>query len=86
LAKTISDFLARHFSTLDSFKGKFPVKIDIPINYSLYFNLEFKGLKFNNFKKESLEEESKINKISRKEFQNIAQSKEKRAFAISAFT
>ncbi len=38
--------MSRNFHTLDGFKDKFPVKIDVPINFSLYFNLEFKGLKF----------------------------------------
>lgn len=46
--------------------NRFPVKIDIPINFSLYFNLEFKDLKFDNFKKKSLKIEENLNKIPRK--------------------
>lgn len=71
---------------MDSLKGRFPVKIDIPINFSLYFNLEFRGLNFEGLKKEKFEMDECLKKISRKEFQKISESKEKRAFAISAFT
>ena len=79
LAKTISnnyfklgDFLTRHLNQIDILKGRFPVKIDIPINFSLYLNLEFRGLKFEGLKREKLNMDDNLNKISRKEFQKIS--------------
>jgi hypothetical protein len=36
---TLDQFLLDNIGNLSELESKFPVKIDIPINFSLYFNL-----------------------------------------------
>ena len=38
-----SSFLKQKVGTTLQDKGLFPVKLQIPLNYSLYFNIEFKN-------------------------------------------
>jgi hypothetical protein len=52
--------------TIDGLKDKFPVKIDVPINFSLYFNLQFKGLNFDNINNQKLSIYSNLNKSQEK--------------------
>lgn len=55
--------------------GYFPVKIDIPLNYSLFFNIEFKSFKRTNHSKAEIRIAEGVKQISRKEFQGTLASK-----------
>lgn len=82
-----SKFFKNEVGALIQQSGLFPVKIDIPLNYSLFFNIEFK-----NFTSLSPSDQHTINvpqevvRVSRKEFQGTLLSKEKRALFIQAYT
>ncbi len=80
-----SKFFKQEVGSLLQQSGLFPVKIDIPLSFSLFFNIEFKAYTPLPQAPEILLPPNII-KVSRKEFQGTLLSKEKRSLFIQAYT
>jgi hypothetical protein len=81
-----SKFFKEEVGQLVQQSGMFPVKIDIPLSYSLFFNIEFRHYRPLPHGHEELVLAQNIKKVPRKEFQGTLASKEKRSLFIQAYT
>jgi hypothetical protein len=81
-----SKFFKNEVGALVQQSGLFPVKIDIPLSYSLFFNIEFQSYRPLQPTETELALPEGIKRIARKEFQGTMLSKEKRSLFIQAYT
>lgn len=71
-----SAFIKQHLLPLTTQHQLFPVKIDLPLNYSLYFDIEFKHFKLlDKTNPEPIAIGSELVRVRRKEFQGVVQSR-----------
>jgi hypothetical protein len=81
-----SKFFKEEVGSLVQQSGLFPVKIDIPLSFSLFFNIEFKTYTPLPPQQPQLLLPPTVTRVSRKEFQGTLLSKEKRSLFIQAYT
>jgi hypothetical protein len=82
-----SKFFKDEVGTLIKESGLFPVKIDIPLNYSLFFNIEFRAFrKIAQAELDPIAIPKEAARVPRKEFQGTLLNKEKRSLFIQAYT
>lgn len=68
-------FLKRTIGTKLEEAGTFPIKIDIPLNFSLFFNIEFKNFYPLGRDSAAIELPEGLRRVGRKQFQGILESR-----------